>query len=151
MKILLLSLLLFALGTEGGAQVPQEWPEFTFEEFYRALRRVMPEDEANRLARELAPDNRASAAEQGIPSELAPIGPSRVYGVSFISDDVLMLLSIESDDLQRKVERYRVVANGGRPFTKEQQQKWHARYAQFLKWKEAGYPLDAPAQKPDDS
>ena len=133
------------------AEGPPVWPEFTQEEFIQALRRIMPELEATQLACDLAPGSRASPADMGILPEAVPAGGTSASGVSFVSGDMLILLSLESEVLRRKVEQYRFASNGGRLFTDDQQRKWNVRLAQFVKWKEAGYPLDGASRERNGS
>jgi hypothetical protein len=139
--------------SDAEAQSSDALPQFTQEEFYHALRRVVPEAEARQTARNFAGDSHASYAALGIPPELRPKNAHPVSTVGFISDDLLTLLSLLSDEAYQKVERFRISAHGGKPFTAEEQRTWEDRLAQFREWKDAGYPLDPDDAEPpsDDS
>ena len=140
MRALTISLLLVSLMQgEAHAQGERHWPEFTREEFYEALRRVMPEERARQMSQELTLGSRATYEQLGIPREMRPASRP-VSAVGFISDDVLILLSLVSDDTRVKVEQFRLAAHNGKPFSAEEQRAWNERLAQFRKWKDAGYP-----------
>jgi hypothetical protein len=97
----------------------QNWAEpFTERDFYLTLRVFMPDEEAHRIARAIVEPPDWSKEES---SAWRTVG-----GVS-ISDDLLALMSVISDDLRAKVDRYRELD----PRSKDpaEQTRWEERRA----------------------
>jgi len=114
-------------------------PLFSYQELLRVFRHLTSEPDAVAVARETA----AALARE--PS----VGPARVsrdglqYHVvsnSQLSDDVLALLSLESDELNAKVEEYRRAFRLGAPETPDERDAWLRRRQELKKWADAGYP-----------
>ena len=107
----------------------------------------MSEEEARETARQFALPTSASFDELGIPAGVRPSSAHPRSVVGHISEDMLMMLALVSDETRRKVERFRVLVRGGTPFTTEEQRAWDERFRQFIEWKEAGFPQAPPGGK----
>lgn len=145
MKILLLTVI--ALGMmrpDAGAQDSRGAPEFSYEEFRQALRPLMSEAEARAMARQFAMPASASLADLGIPPGVRPSTGTPRSVVGHMSEDMLMMLALVSDDTRRKVDRFRLAVRGGTPFTVDEQRAWDERFRQFTEWKAAGFPTIPP-------
>ena len=146
MKILLLTVLVLGvMRPDAEAQDARGAPEFSYEEFRQALRPLMSEEEAREAARQFALPAPADFAELGIPPGVRPSTGSPRSVVGHISEDMLMMLALVSDETRRKVDRFRLAVRGGTSFTVDEQRAWDERFRQFMKWKEAGFPTSPPA------
>ena len=70
---------------------------FTSDELLRAFRLVMSDEEAQALWQRLVATEKPSGGMQ----------QGQTIHISSLSDDLLLLLSVESEDLRRKVEAFR--------------------------------------------
>ncbi len=114
---------------------------FTFEEYVRALQLVAPEAEAAELARGLAEPLEDFPAPTPVP-EATQTGERRwgarpVRGL-MISEDTLILLSLVSQDLESRVDRFRAYIRGqNQRFASdpgdeaEEEARWHSRRTQI--------------------
>ena len=98
----------------------------------------MPESEARQTANQLALPTNASWDELGIPNDVRPTTERAISMVGNISDDMLILLSLVSEETHRKVELFRLTIHDGNPIPADEQCAWNARLAEFQKWKAAG-------------
>jgi hypothetical protein len=103
------------------AQRPDDPFPFTAAEYYRALRLFMS-------------DAKASLMACGMAGELEELPEPVGYAASggFITDDLLIVLSLLSDELREKVDRYLMDfdARYGRP---DEQQRWQERREELRK------------------
>jgi hypothetical protein len=123
----LVTFLLVDIPSAAMAQRSDDPFPFTAAEYYRALRLFMPDSQASLMAR-------------GMAGELddAP-KPSNEYRASggFITDDLLIVMSLLSDELREKVDRYRR-AYDPRYHRPEDQRGWDARREEIRKLMESG-------------
>jgi len=126
----------------------QESPmhEFTATEIFEALRRVAPEREAW-LAAEDATALVDMEAIRSSPSA-RPSGQGLAYvpvPTMNFTEDMLVLLSLVSDETAAKVERYRELLRGGAALTEEEARAWTTRRAELTEWRDSGYPREEDA------
>jgi hypothetical protein len=107
------------------AQRPPDPLPFTVQEYHQALRLFMPDADASVMA-------------QGMAGLLDMPEPTGGYSVSggFISDDLLIVLSLLSEELRDKVDRYRQYdPRYGRA---ADQREWEARRAELKRLLDSG-------------
>jgi hypothetical protein len=117
--------------------------EFTASEIFEALRRVMPEAEARRIADFLAEPVDLDAIRAEPPQNQR--GPGLSYWtiptVNF-SPDTLILLSLVSTETAAKVDRYRAELRDAGAIQPHDDQEWNRRRQQFVAWRDAGFPRE---------
>ena len=96
--------------------------QFTERELFLALRLFMPESEAAEIAR---------AATGPLDEREREAGATRVQGVMF-SDDVLIAISLVSEEAAAKVDRY--LSDDPRFQRAEQRDRWEDRRKQMAEW-----------------
>ena len=113
-------------------------PPFTYEECYRAFSRFLDEDSATELARSCV----SATPEAG--GRLHTDGDLRFSSVSNtqLTEDTLILLSLESPELDAKVRAYRVAFRLGVPESPEEVAEWARRRTELKAWADAGYPTE---------
>lgn len=121
MPIMSLWYVLFVVSTTMSQQISP----FSEEELYQALRLILPETEARAAAAPLP----APTAEHF--AELQP-GEHIVRGINF-TDDTLILLSLVSEELRVRVERYRARRRGAAPLDADDERAWQARCNEISK------------------
>lgn len=92
---------------------------FSESEVYQALSWGMPDSDAIRLAKHMSDDPDVSATIQG----LRDAGPV----VTMYSDDFLLLLSLVSEETNRKVERRLLETRRGKELSSEERARWQER------------------------
>jgi hypothetical protein len=110
---------------------------FTEEELFEVYRRMLPEPDARELARASAmraPDEIEGPVRSG-ESELS----YRSVAHSHLTFDTLVLLSLLSDEMNAKVERYLVSQREGHQMTGAERAHWERRRAELREWANAGY------------
>ena len=108
-------------------------PPFGEDELYRAFRLVAPEEDARAMAKDALA---ADVSPFTVPPAAQPRADSA--GLAFtpiprvsLTEDTLILLSLLSDDLRERVDRYRAERRGGAVPGGEEQRAWEARRAQL--------------------
>ena len=119
-------------GVRSLRQKENPFEPFTADEFIRAFRLVVSDDEARRLEQALA--------DSGIHTP-ATIG----WGWT---DDLLLLLSVESEELRLKVERFR--REDLHMNDPDEQKEWENRRAVLKEWLESKGRIKAENRKPPD-
>ena len=120
--------ILFALaGTAMTSAGQSSFHPFTFDEIHKVTLLFVPEPQATVLARSLfdeasSPTNESRTAAA---DSLQPLIHSGMQGVTF-TPDMLALLSLLSDETNRKVESY-LQSTFGRPMTVKDRADWAAR------------------------
>jgi hypothetical protein len=137
-----------AVGTTLMAQDPDAeflQQPFTEDELYQAFRLAsMHEADARKLAREMTPPLPPLAAR--LPQVPRPISPDEIaqgrellpweYGPAAVADfsnDILIILSLVSDELSAKVDRYRAAWQASDPSNPAEERAWQARHAKIKK------------------
>lgn len=103
---------------------------FSYEELVEGLRRFFPDEQARELAREAAAPP-VSSAERGQPTT-----SPQPQGVTDFSRDVLVVMSLMSDETRDKVEQWR--RRGGREPSPAEQAEWNQRRAELMEWARDG-------------
>ncbi|HEY5062916.1 MAG TPA: hypothetical protein VII52_15355 [Gemmatimonadaceae bacterium] len=88
---------------------------FTFDELFRAYRRVSSEDEARQMAESFVPEEPTNAGSTPEMSTLVFETQQHVM----LTDDTLILLALQSDEMRQKVETYRYDYRCAQPETTE--------------------------------
>ena len=96
---------------------------FTEAELYRALSWGMPDSEARKLAKHLT-DDPAVIATLPTFRDLGPIATN-------YSEDLLILLSLVSDETNRKVERRLAETRRGKAWNPDEREQWERRRSEI--------------------
>ena len=104
---------------------------FTYQELFQGLRRFFPVDDAHELATQAATPP-VSPARRG-QSETSP----RPQAAIDFSLDVLIVMSLMSDETREKVEQWR--RRAGRDPSPGEQAEWNRRRAELMEWAREGY------------
>ena len=112
-------------------------PPFSYDELYMVLRRLMPEANAVALARAAS----SSVSDHGPVYRSRGLAYQPVTNV-WLSDDTLILLSLESEELRARVERYRTEARDGQPESTVERTEWERRLAELKAWIDSGCPSE---------
>ena len=104
---------------------------FTYQELFQSLRRFFPVEEAHELATQAAapPVSPAGRGESGT-------SPQPQAAIDF-SLDVLLVMSLMSDETRDKVEKWR--RRGGRETSPEEEAEWNRRRAELMEWASGVY------------
>ena len=117
--------------------------EFTASEIFEALRQVMPETEARRIADSVTEPVDMEAIVAQPPNN--PNGPGLPYWpiptVNFTSD-TLILLSLLSAETAAKVDRYRARLRNAEAIPPHEEEAWQRRRQELAAWRDAGFPLE---------
>ncbi len=97
---------------------------FSEAEIYQALVQGMPEGEARRMAAEFSHPERGGSYSAGLPTPR----PGEV-AVAY-SEDLLIALSLVSEETNRKVDEYRLSRSNGK-ISPAEQRSWEARRSRF--------------------
>jgi hypothetical protein len=134
--------------------------DFTSAEIFNALRLVMPEVEARRLADSVSkPIDEESIPSQPLQNQAGPGLPYRSIPTVSFSTDTLILLSVVSADTAAKVDRYRAQLRDAGAIGPREEEAWQRRRAELAAWRDAGFPgerevddePDAPGTRPPDT
>jgi len=109
-------------------------PPFSYDELYRVLLRIVPEAEAVELARTAS----SSVAEHGPVHRRRGLAYESVSDV-WLSNDTLILLSLESDELRARVEEHRYATRGEQSESATERAEWERRHAELKAWADSGY------------
>ena len=136
LRILLRAVILLSLASVTSHSQPQGPEEaFTERDLYVTLRVLLPDEgEAARVARAMFGSGEGSESARG----------PETSGGWVISDEILAVMSLLSDELRDKVERYR--RNFPDSQGQEQQARWTALRAQMKAWLDAQPPRRLPPE-----
>ena len=110
---------------------------FHYDELYRVFLHTMSEEEASKMAHDALLEPRADEPTKRGKRGLAYRSAPNVT----LTEDTLVLLSLESEDLDRRVREYRLAFRGGTE-SAEEAAEWQRRRAELEAWAKAGYPID---------
>jgi hypothetical protein len=143
MKKRLLQLLLALLGLSparplAGQEAP---PPFSEEELFQALRQIMEEEHARWLARDLARDSALPLPDPRLPPPPSEGLAYTVEPTASLTEDTLILLSLLSESMAARVERYRSEHLGIDPGASQLRERWEERRRELLRLRESRSPV----------
>jgi hypothetical protein len=109
---------------------------FTYEECHRVFSRFLPHASASEMARSCLaePDESRGLVRAGSDLEFSSIRHVQ------LTDDTLILLSLDSPELDARVRAYRAAFRIGTPESGAEAADWDRRRSELKQWVEAGYP-----------
>lgn len=113
-------------------------PSFTYDECYRVFSRFLQHDTASEMARSCTARLEESRGPLHVDGDLK----FSLVSNTELTEDTLILLSLDSPELDAKVRAYRAALRMGAPETPAEAAERTRRRDDLKAWADAGYPRD---------